>query len=127
MKIRIKRITAVTHKKDKLVSSHPCLITIEGIHCHEVGVPREFMHVEYCKKTEDEVDSWAKLFGKTESNIHIGFNLETEEEFNRLFKLVKRLAKVNFVLKPSRKIKKCDWSKVYVCHHGGRSKRKQNG
>ena len=126
IKVRILRITPVTKIRDTLVSSHPCLMAIEGMHTHDLDTTTKT--IAYCLKKENDVESWAPMFARKQTDIHIRLQLETIEEFDRLFKIVKTIAQVNYVVKPSRCNKKIhEWSKTFICHHGGRSKRKNIG
>ena len=81
----------------------------------------------YQTKNKAEVDSWAEMFNKRDSNIHIRLDIHGEDEFLILLKRIQLLAKVNFVTKPASFDKTCMWTKRYVCHHGGRSKTKNIG
>ena len=125
-KVRIKKITRGTVQKDKLVFNYPCILTIDGVHNHDLV--KTSITYEYETKKKKGVDTWADIFNKRDSNIHIRLDIHNEDEVLVLLKRIQLLAKVKFVVKPAFFDKTCyKWSKRYVCHHGGRSKRKNLG
>ena len=107
--VRIKKDTKKTRETDKLVTSHPCVMTLEGQHSHNVDV------LNYTCQRSADVQSWAALFTNKDATMHLKLDTATAQEFTQLLKIVQKEAKVNFVTKAMHfNPKKYEWCKAYV-------------
>jgi hypothetical protein len=127
IRIRIKKNTLHTRYTDKFVQEYPCVITRHGLHTH-LQHDYEKKMPNYKRVDWKNVGDWVSQFATRKLEIRIRLDLNTAEEFMSVFKTIQEIANVSFVVKPTRfNPEKISWRKMYVCHHGGRSKIKQNG